>query len=179
MQESTRANETGDLKLAVKKARKAMRIRDSFAAHLSLASALNGAYRLQESAEEYDAAARLATKEEDMLYATAAAFNDFKVCSGRKPEWWNDAELLSLSKRATEAHPSYPLAWDMRGHVLAGEIDWPNKRERGVVDLLHAARAFEKHAVLNAVWRDDLVESSEICMLRARDLIDKARLNGA
>jgi citrate lyase beta subunit len=167
VKEFGRAHENQQFALANKEARRLLTMantsKERFVAHL-LSAQLSSSTQCFEKAVKHYIAASALTDERGQLHCIAQAFNFTKVLKDfEKPQWWNDQDLLKLSKQAVILLPNLPTAWDMRAHVLVGQIDWPEKRVRTVNDFEEAKQAFLQHASMNNVSRTMLLESAEMC----------------
>lgn len=167
VKEFGRAYENKQFALATKKARRLLTVADTpterFGAHLLSAQVSSSTMCFEKAVNHYLTASALAD-EIGQLHCIAQAFNFLKVLKDfEKPPWWNDQDLLRISKQAVIHLPDLPTAWDMRAHVLVGQIDWPEKRVRTMNDFEEAKKAFLKHASMNNVTRAMLLESAEMC----------------
>ena len=137
--------------------------KERFSANLLSAQVFSSTQCFEKAVNHYLTASALAD-EIGQLHCIAQAFDILKVLKDvEKPQWWNDHDLLKLSKQAVMRLPNLPTAWDMRAHVLVGQIDWPEKRSRTVNDYEEAKKAFMQHASMNSVSRAMLLESAEMC----------------
>lgn len=167
LKEFGRAHARQQFSLAGKKAKRALGVamtsNELFAAHLVFAQYHASVRNFGDAIHHYLRASEVTHQKRSQLHCIAQAFNYMKATPSERPIWWNDVDLLDLSKQVVDALPHLPTAWDMRAHVLAGQIDWPGKRARTSQDYRAAAYAFKRHASLNDVSTDMLQTSAREC----------------
>lgn len=162
---------------AERKSREAIKFSSAAPAHLCVGACLEARGDLRGAAASYAAALAAAgganTIEPSAVWAAAAARSYLALvrCNELpKPEWWNDAALLSLCERAAGVLPEDVRAVHMRAGVLSGlQSALPAPSSRSAEQLRAAAAAYQKVASLSETkeQKEAATGAGAVCLTEA------------